>query len=167
MLIYLTLTRPNISFYVHVLSQYMHDQLQSHLSLAFKVLRYLKGAPGKGVNVVKDKGFSLKAFCDEDQGKCKLNRKSVYGYLVYFCNSLVSWKSKKQAIISRSSIEAEYRAMATTACELTWIVNRLKGLNVKTVLPIELYCDNNSSIQIVANPVLHEKQNTLNQIFIL
>ncbi|XP_071740396.1 uncharacterized protein [Rutidosis leptorrhynchoides] len=106
-LIYLTLTRPDIGFDVQVLSQYMHAPLQSHFNLAFRVLRYLKGSPKKGVQIVKSDSFKLFAYSDSHYAKCKLNRKSVTGNLVYFCNSLVSWKSKKQATISRSSAEAE------------------------------------------------------------
>ncbi|XP_071741479.1 uncharacterized mitochondrial protein AtMg00810-like [Rutidosis leptorrhynchoides] len=156
-LIYLTLTRPDISFAVQILSQYMHAPLKSHLNLAFRTLRYLKNAPGRGINLVKGNNFSLHAFCDSDWAKCKLNRKSVTGYLVYLCNSLVSWKSKKQTTVARSSVEAEYRAMATVACEVIWIKNLLLDLNIKVPLPVQISCDNSSAIQISANPVFHEK----------
>ncbi|XP_071700603.1 uncharacterized mitochondrial protein AtMg00810-like [Rutidosis leptorrhynchoides] len=156
-LIYLTLTRPDISFDVQVLSQYMHAPLKSHLNLAFRTLSYLKNAPGRGINLVKGNNFSLHAFCDSDWAKCKLNRKSVTGYLVYFCNSLVSWKSKKQTTVARSSAEAEYRAMATVSCEVIWIKNLLLDLNIKVPLPVQIICDNSSVIQISANPVFHEK----------
>ncbi|XP_071695922.1 uncharacterized mitochondrial protein AtMg00810-like [Rutidosis leptorrhynchoides] len=156
-LIYLSLTRPNIAYAVHVLSQYMHAPLQSHFDLAFKVLRYLKGASGKGIQMMKGKGYSLYAYCDSDWAKCKLDRKSVTGYLVFFCGSLVSWKSKKQATISRSSAEAEYRAMGSTACEIVWLKNLLLDFNIKVNLPITLFCDNSSAIQIASNPVLHDR----------
>ncbi|XP_071730443.1 uncharacterized mitochondrial protein AtMg00810-like [Rutidosis leptorrhynchoides] len=154
-LINLTLTRLDISFSVQVLSQYMHSPLQSHFDLAFRVLRYLKGSPGKGLHFEKDNSFSLKAYCDADWGKCKLNRKSFTGYLVYFYNSLVSWKSKKQATISRSFTESEYRAMASTAFEIVWIKNLLQDLCVNIELPVKLFCDNSSALQIAANHVFH------------
>ncbi|XP_071688524.1 uncharacterized mitochondrial protein AtMg00810-like [Rutidosis leptorrhynchoides] len=155
-LMYLTLTRHDISFAVHVFSQYMHSPLQSHSDLAFRVLRYLKGAPGKGIQIVKGNDFNLNAYCDSDSGKCKLNRKSVTGYLVFFCNSLTSWKSKeKQATISRSSAKAEYRAMGTAASEIVWIKNLLLGIHIE--LPVKLHCHNTSAIQIAANPVYHER----------
>ncbi|GJS39350.1 ribonuclease H-like domain-containing protein [Tanacetum coccineum] len=67
--------------------------------------------------------------------------------------NLVSWKSKKQATISRSLAEAEYRYMASTTCEILWLVNLLKDLGVEGLLPMPLYCDSTSAIQIAANPV--------------
>ncbi|XP_071704702.1 uncharacterized protein [Rutidosis leptorrhynchoides] len=76
-LIYLTLTRPDISFVVHVLSQYMHAPLQSHLNLAFRVLRYLKGSPGKGLHLMKGNDFSLCAYSDSDWGKCPLLKQNI------------------------------------------------------------------------------------------
>ncbi|XP_071687289.1 uncharacterized mitochondrial protein AtMg00810-like [Rutidosis leptorrhynchoides] len=156
-LIYLTLTRPDISFSVQVLSQFMHAPLQSHFNLALRVLRYLKGSPGKGVQFVKSNNWSLNAYCDADYGKCKVDRKSVTGYLVYFCGSLVSWKSKKQATTVRSSTEAEYRAMASTACEIVWVKNLLQELGVNVDLPVDLFCDNNSAIKLAANPIFHDR----------
>ncbi|XP_071727352.1 uncharacterized mitochondrial protein AtMg00810-like [Rutidosis leptorrhynchoides] len=156
-LIYLTLTRPDISYAVQVLSQFMHAPLQSHLNLAFRVLRYLKCAPGKGIQFVKGIDLDVYAYCDVDWGKCKVMRNSVSGYLVYFCGSLISWKSKKPDIVARSSTEAEYKAMAAAACEIVWIKNLLQELNANLKLPINLFCDNNSAIQIAANPVFHER----------
>ncbi|XP_071704443.1 uncharacterized mitochondrial protein AtMg00810-like [Rutidosis leptorrhynchoides] len=156
-LIYLTLTRPGIAFSVQVLSQYMHAPLQSHFNLAFRVLRYFKGAPRKGVQFVKSDSFKLYAYSDSDYAKCKLNRNSVTGYLVYFCNSLISWKSKKQATVSRSSAEAGYRAMASTACEIIWIINLLTELGIMIELPMNLYCDNSSALQLAAYLVFHER----------
>ncbi|XP_071699438.1 uncharacterized mitochondrial protein AtMg00810-like [Rutidosis leptorrhynchoides] len=156
-LIYLTLTRPDISFTVHVLSQYMHAPLHSHLNLAFRTLIYLKREPGKGLHLVRSNNFNLHAYCDSDWAKCKMNRKSVSGYLVYLCGSLVSWKSKKQSVVSRSSAEAEFRAMAVATCEIIWIMNLLSDFNIKVDLRVELFCDNSSAIQISANPMFHEK----------
>ncbi|XP_071728346.1 uncharacterized protein [Rutidosis leptorrhynchoides] len=131
-LIYLTLTRPDISYAVQVLSQFMHAPLQSHLNLAFRVLRYLKCAPGKGIQFVKGNDLDVYAYCDAD------------------------WV-KKQDIIARSSAEAEYRAMAAATCEIVWLKNLLQELNFNLKLPINLFCDNNSAIQIAANPVFHER----------
>lgn len=72
-------------------------------------------------------------------------------------NSPLSWKSKKQSTIARSSAEAEYRAMAAAAAEITWIVRLLQELGLNNLLPVELRCDNISAIHIGKNPVQHER----------
>ncbi|GJX31409.1 uncharacterized mitochondrial protein-like protein [Tanacetum coccineum] len=156
-LIYLTHTRPDISYAVHVLSQFMHAPLQSHLKLAFRVLRYLKTTPGKGISFNKGSDLNLRVYVDSDWAKCKVTRKSVTGYVVFMGESLVSWKSKKQSMLSKSSAEAEYRAMNSVTCEVMWILKILAELKVNTSLPVPLHCDNSSAIQIAANPVFHER----------
>ncbi|XP_071741115.1 uncharacterized mitochondrial protein AtMg00810-like [Rutidosis leptorrhynchoides] len=115
-LIYIILTRPDIAYDVHCLSQHMHAPLNSHLNAAFRVLRYLKGSPGKGIFITKSDNFVLSAYVDSDYAKCISTRRSVTGFCVYLGNSLVSWKSKKQSTVSRSSAEAEYRALASVTC---------------------------------------------------
>lgn len=108
-LIYLSVTRPDISYVLHCLSQHMHAPLTSHFTSALRVLRYLKQALGTGIQFEYGNIFSLHAFFDADWAKCPVSRKSVSGFCVYFCNNMISWKSKKQATISRSSAESEYR----------------------------------------------------------
>nr|GEU29321.1 ribonuclease H-like domain-containing protein [Tanacetum cinerariifolium] len=117
-LIYLTHTRPNISYVVHVLSQFMHAPLQLHLKLAFRVLRYLKNALGKGISFNKCDDLSIRTCVDSDWAQCKVTRKSVTGYAIFIGKSLVSWKSKKQSMLSKSSVEAEYKVMNNVTCEV-------------------------------------------------
>ena len=76
---------------------------------------------------------------------------------MFLGNSLISWKSKKQNTVSRSSTESEYRAMATVTCEIVWVLNILSCLRVKDLIPVSIFCDNNSAIQIANNPVFHER----------
>ncbi|GJY13199.1 putative RNA-directed DNA polymerase [Tanacetum coccineum] len=144
-LIYLSITRPDISYDVHCLSQHMHAPLQSHFNAALRVLRYLKNASGTGVQFDKGNSFSLHAFLDADYAKCPKTRKSVSDFCWYLCNNLVSWKSKKQATISRSSAESEYRCLASTICEVIWVIKILKDLGVKGLLPAHLYYDSSSA----------------------
>ncbi|GJQ89693.1 putative RNA-directed DNA polymerase [Tanacetum coccineum] len=156
-LIYLTNTRPDISYAVHCLSQFMHAPLSSHLEAAFRVLRYLKNSPGSGIQINKVGNLKLRAYADSDWARCPATRKSVSGYCVFLGSSLITWKSKKQSTLSRSSAEAEYRSMASATCEVIWLSNLLGDMGVKNLLPVVLYCDNSSALQIAANPVFHEK----------
>ncbi|GJT19242.1 ribonuclease H-like domain-containing protein [Tanacetum coccineum] len=156
-LIYLTHTRPDISYSVHCLSQFMHKPLKSHLKIALKVLRYLKNNPGMGIHIVKQPKASLEAFVDADWAKCIVTRKSVTGFCISLNGSLVSWKSKKQNTLSKSSAEAEYRAMASVTSEIVWILKILKDLNWEQFMPVTMYCDSQAAIKIAANPVFHER----------
>lgn len=99
----------------------------------------------------------LKAFSDSDWATCPETRKSVTVYCIYLGDSLISWKSKKQAIISRTSTEAEYRSMASTVCELQWLTNILTELHVPYTTPALLYCNNASAIHIANISSFHER----------
>lgn len=152
------MTRPDISYDVHCLSQHMHAPLQSHCDLGLRVLRYLKLSPGSGIGFNKAQGgFKVTAFSDFDWAKCPITRKPVSGYCVFVNNNLVSWKSKKQPTLSKSSAEAEYRCMESATCEVMWILKVLTDLGKTGLIPVELFCDNRSAVQITANPIMHEK----------
>ena len=99
----------------------------------------------------------LKAFSDSDWASCPITRRSVIGYMILFGSSPVSWKSKKQPTVSKSSAEAEYRAMSQAAGEVTWLVRLLSELGVSQSQPVTLHCDNQSALQIAKNHVFHER----------
>ena len=94
---------------------------------------------------------------DADWAKCITSRRSVTGYYVYFGDSLISWKSKKQDIVSRSSTESEYRALASVTCEIMWIIKLYYDLGVKNLFPVNVFGDNDSPIKLALNPVFHDK----------
>ncbi|XP_019251410.1 PREDICTED: uncharacterized protein LOC109230361 [Nicotiana attenuata] len=155
-LLYLTTTRPDISFDVQTLSQYMHFPNQSHLDAARRVVRYVKSAPGQGLLLPSSGDGTLKAYCDADWGACLQTRRLVTNYLVLYGNALISWKSKKQETVARSSAEPKFRSMASTATEIFGLIRLFGELDVKLQLHAALFCDSKAAIQIAANPIFHE-----------
>ena len=156
-LLYLTITRPDITFVVHQLSQFISAPSDIHLQAAHKVLRYIKSNPGQGLMYSADSELCLNAFSDADWAACKDTRRSVSGFCVYIGTSLISWKSKKQAVASRSSTESEYRSMAQATCEIIWLQQLLKDLRITVSCTAKLFCDNKSTLHISMNPVFHER----------
>jgi len=156
-LIYLTITRPDICYSVHILSQFMHQPRHGHWAAAIRVLRYLKSAPGQGIFLPSKSDLQLHVYCDSDWAGCPVTRRSLTGYFITLGCSPISWKTKKQTTVSRSSAEAEYRSMATTACEIIWLRTLLHDLMVPISSSAQLYCDNHAAIHIAANPVHHER----------
>ncbi|GAU35284.1 hypothetical protein TSUD_274860 [Trifolium subterraneum] len=156
-LLYLTSTRPDIAFPVQQLSQFLDAPTSLHFKAAHKVLRYLKGNPGTGLFFPRNSSLQLSGFSDADWGGCPDSRKSITGYCFFIGQSLICWKSKKQLTVSKSSSEAEYRALASATCELQWLNYLLTDLQVQTTKLPTLYCDSQSALHIASNPVFHER----------
>ncbi|WMV42523.1 hypothetical protein MTR67_035908, partial [Solanum verrucosum] len=108
---YLTHTRPDLSFSVLILSQFMQSPWLDHYTAALRVLQYLRVDPAQRILLYVDLSFDLLAFCDADWASCKDTRRSVSGFYITLGEALISWKSKKQTFVSLSSGKADYRSM--------------------------------------------------------
>ena len=156
-LLYLTLSRQDISYAVQHLSQFLQHPAMAHCQAALHVLRYLKGTTSKGLYYPTDCSLHLTAYCDADWGTCILTAKSLTGHCIFLGSSLVSWRTKKQKTVAKSSAEAEYRAMSATSSELEWLSNLLQDFNVHLSFPITMNCDNRAAMHIAENAVFHKR----------
>nr|XP_016496751.1 PREDICTED: uncharacterized mitochondrial protein AtMg00810-like [Nicotiana tabacum] len=156
-LLYFTITRPDIAYVVQSLSQFIHAPKKSHYNVALYVVRYIKDQPGLGLLMSSNSAERVQGFCNSGWGSCPMSRKSITRFCIKLGSSLISWKAKKQATISRSLAEAEYRSMAHTVAKLTWLNGLLKELTVDIKEPMELYCDNKAALRIAANLIYHER----------
>lgn len=154
---FLSNTRPDLSFCVQHLSQFMSAPRKPHWDAATHVLRYLSNNPSQGLLFTKDTSFQLEAFCNADWAACPNSRKSVSGFVVLLGGSLISWKSNKQHTVSLSSAEAEYRSLRRLTLELAWLSRLLSELEVPNITPIPVKCYNQAAIYIARNPVYHER----------
>ncbi|KAG7547971.1 GAG-pre-integrase domain [Arabidopsis suecica] len=156
-LIYLTITRPDICFAVNVVSQHMQAPTLHHWNMVTRILKYLKGAPGQGIWMGCNKNTELVGYCDADYAGDTKDRRSTTGYCTFIGGNLVTWRSKKQKVVSLSSAEAEYRAMRKLTTELMWLKALLKDFGIDTPKPITMHCDNQAAIHIASNSVFHER----------
>ncbi|CAN6683311.1 unnamed protein product [Malus baccata var. baccata] len=155
-LIYLTITRPDISYVVSSVSQFMHAPTSVHMQIVKRILHYLKASVGRGILMTKNDSTAVMGYTDADWAGHSLDRKSTTGFYTFVGGNLVTWRSKKQSVVARSSAEAEYRAMASTACELIWLKSLLFDLGFHSKEPISMFCDNQAAMHIASNPVFHE-----------
>lgn len=154
---YLSLTRPEIAFTVNKLSQYMYRPTTDHWVTVKRLLRYLCGTSDLGICLYRDSPLSLHAFSDADWAGNKDDFSSTSAYIVYLGRNPISWSSKKQPTIARSSTEAEYRSVAATAAELTWVCSLLTELHIQLPQSPVIYCDNVGATQLCSNPVFHSR----------
>jgi hypothetical protein len=156
-LVYLTITRPDIAYVVHVVSQFVASSTAVHWAAVLRILRYLWGTVFQSLLLSSTSSLELRAYSDADHSSDPTDRKSVTGFCIFLGDSFISWKNKKQSIVSQSSTEAEYYAMTSTTKEIVWLRWLLADMGISFSHPTPMYCDNQSSIQIAHNSVFHER----------
>ena len=154
---YLTLTPPDLIHAVNLVCQFMHQPGTSHFQAVKRILCYLQGTLDYGIQILSCSSFNLYGFSDADWVGCPDTRRSTTGYCIYLGANCISWASNKQAVVSRSSAEAEYRAMASATTKLTWISYLLRDLGIFPSTPPVLFCDNTSALHMTVNPMFHAR----------
>jgi hypothetical protein len=118
---YLTLTRPDIAFPMNKVCQFLHAPTTIHWAAVKRILRYLKSDTKIGLRISKSRSVLISAFSDSDWAGSFNDGRSVGGFAVYLGSNLISWNARKQATVSRSSREAEYKEIANATIEVMWI----------------------------------------------
>ncbi|KAH9782071.1 retrovirus-related pol polyprotein from transposon RE2 [Citrus sinensis] len=154
---YVTLTRPEIAFTVSKLSQFLAAPTVLHWQACKRLLRYLQGTAHFGLQFHHSGSLNLTAYSNADWGSDPDDRRSMGGYCMFLGSNLVSWSSKKQTLVSRSTAESEYRALASATSEVLWITYLLKELKVQLDTSPLLYCDNKSAEALASNPKYHTR----------
>jgi hypothetical protein len=152
---YLTFTWPDITYAVQQICLHMHDPREPHLTAMKRNLRYLRGAPDFRLLLRYSSSSDLAIYTDWDG--CPDTRRSTSGYAVFLRDNLVFWSVKRQTVGSRSSTEAEYRAVANGVAEATWLRQLLHELQAPPSRCTLVYCDNISAVYLSTNPVQHQR----------
>ncbi|XP_014519706.1 uncharacterized protein LOC106776751 [Vigna radiata var. radiata] len=153
---YLTITHPDLSYAVNLVSQFLQAPTIDHFQAVKHILRYVKGTMSYGLSFTRGASLNVLGYSDADWARCIETRRSTYGYYIFLGGNLISWSAKKQPTVARSSCESEYRAMANAAAELIWLTHLLHDLHISHQAPT-LLCDNKSAILLSQNPVAHKR----------
>ncbi|WMV51038.1 hypothetical protein MTR67_044423 [Solanum verrucosum] len=154
---YLTFSRPDIAFSISQVAQFMHSPLDIHFTAVKRILYYLRGSINHGLFIPGGSIGSLTCYTDADWAGYPTTRRSTSAYCIFIGNNLISWSSKKQSVVSRSSAEAEYRFVAHGTAEISWLLSLLGDLHIQQSSPSTIYCDNIISIYLSHNPVHHAR----------
>jgi histone deacetylase 1/2 len=155
---YLTMTRPDISFAANKVCQFFHAPTTTHRSAVKRILRYVRSTVNLGLKIGKSKSMIVSAFSDADWAGCVDVRRST---IVYLGDNLISWTTRKQATVSRSSTEAEYKSLANATIEVLWVQKLLTELKIPHPPQARSWCDNLGATYLLANSIFMQGQSIL------
>ncbi|GJW58370.1 hypothetical protein Tco_0105101 [Tanacetum coccineum] len=154
--IYLTASRPDLTFDVCMCAQYQAKPIEKHLHAVKRIFKYLRGTVNRGLWYPKDSSIALTTYADADHAGCQDTRRSTSGSMQLLGDILVSWSSKRQKSATISSTKAEYIALSDCCAQVLWMRSQLTdyGLGFNKIL---MYCDNKSAIALCCNNVQHSR----------
>ncbi|XP_021774358.1 uncharacterized protein LOC110738302 [Chenopodium quinoa] len=135
----------------------MHDPREPHFYAFKRIIIYIEGTADHGLQLYRSAPTRLISYTDVDWGSCPDTQRSTSGYYVYLGDNLVLWTAKRQANLSRSSAEAEYRGVANVVAEICWLRNLLLELHCPIRRASLVYCDNISVVYLSCNPIQHQR----------
>ncbi|GJW63913.1 retrovirus-related pol polyprotein from transposon TNT 1-94 [Tanacetum coccineum] len=155
-LMYLTASRPDLTFVVCMCARYQAKPTEKHLHAVKRIFKYLRGTVNRGLWYPKDSSIALTAYADADHAGCQDTRRSTSGCMQLLGERLVSWSSKRQKSVAISSTKAEYIALSGCCAQVLWMRSQLTdyGLGFNK---IPMYCDNKSAIALCCNNVQHSR----------
>ncbi len=154
-LIYMTITRPDLSYVVGVVNQFMQTPQKPHLDVVKHILRYIKHILQCRIFYEAKSWLQVHGYMDADWVGNVSNKRSTNGFMFYFGSGAISWSNKKQPTFALSSIEVEYKSATFVACEIVWLQKLLSDLGQLVDSHVVIYCDNISSILLANNLIYH------------
>jgi hypothetical protein len=162
---YLTTTIPDLMFSVCLISIYMAKPTKLHLLATKRILRYLRGTTELGIFYKKGGREGLIRYTDSDYAGDLEDRKNTSGYAFMMGSGAFAWSSRKQPIVTLSTIEAEFVAAAACALQVVWMQQIPEKLSLKESKGTTIFCDNSSTIKLSKNPVLHGRSKHIDMRF--
>jgi hypothetical protein len=157
-LLYLSVaSRPDITYAVQQLSQFLDSYSYAHWNAAIRIVRYLKGTRELKLVLGGTNPISLVGFTDSDWANCLDTRRSVGGYAFTLGSGVISWTTRKQKTVASSSCEAEYTAAFECAKEAIWLRTLLSSIDLTPAASTPILCDNNAAINLSEDPSLHQR----------
>lgn len=178
-LIFLTTTRPDLAYSVGLVSRFMSKPQAAHLDAVHHILRYIKKTPKYGLFYASNDTKPVQGFTDADWAACHETRRSTGGYCFKLAGAAITWQSKRQPTVAKSSTESEYVSLSVGASEAAWLRRLLRELpssssstpsslpihltssqirmDLQATQPIQVHCDNQSAIKLAKNPVFHAR----------
>jgi hypothetical protein len=152
----MTCTRPDLAAAIGIFSRFMSNPGKEHWEGVKRILRYIRFTADFKLTFWRQKKLKIRGYVDSDWAGCLDTRRSTTGYVFTLGNTAVSWSSKRQQCVTVSSCEAEYVAAGIATREALWISEFLDELGEPDQRPVKIFCDSQSALNLIRNPVNHE-----------